>query len=76
MVDSAFKEIKGTEKLESRSYSSSDGFSRAENYINQEVDIDLDERSNFKQIILSIKPHQSFAAGIAEEPITCCLGDK
>ena len=49
MVDSAFKEIKGTEKTwKADLILLAMGFLGPENYINQEVDIDLDERSNFK----------------------------
>lgn len=49
MVDSAFKEIKGTEKIwKADLILLAMGFLGPENYINQEVDIDLDERSNFK----------------------------
>ncbi len=49
MVDSAFKEIKGTEKTwKADIILLAMGFLGPENYINQEVDIDLDERSNFK----------------------------
>ena len=49
MVDSAFKEIKGTEKTwKADLILLAMGFLGQENYINQEVDIDLDERSNFK----------------------------
>ena len=49
MVDSAFKEIKGTEKTwKADLILLAMGFLGPESYINQEVDIDLDERSNFK----------------------------
>lgn len=49
IVDSAFKEIKGTEKTwKADLILLAMGFLGPENYINQEVDIDLDERSNFK----------------------------
>ncbi len=49
MVDSAFKEIKGTEKTwKADLILLAMGFLGPENYINLEVDIDLDERSNFK----------------------------
>ncbi|MAV85549.1 MAG: glutamate synthase [Gammaproteobacteria bacterium] len=49
MVDSAFKEIKGTEKTwKADLILLAMGFLGPENYINQEVDIDLDEKSNFK----------------------------
>ena len=49
MVDSAFKEIKGTEKTwKADLILLAMGFLGPENYINKEVDIDLDERSNFK----------------------------
>ncbi len=49
MVDSAFKEIKGTEKTwKADLILLAMGFLGPENYINQEVEIDLDERSNFK----------------------------
>lgn len=49
MVDSAFKEIKGTEKTwKADLILLAMGFLGPENYINQEADIDLDERSNFK----------------------------
>ena len=49
MVDSAFKEIKGTEKTwKADLILLAMGFLGPENYINQEMDIDLDERSNFK----------------------------
>ena len=49
MVDSAFKEIKGTEKTwKADLILLAMGFLGPENYINQEIDIDLDERSNFK----------------------------
>ena len=49
MVDSAFKEIKGTEKTwKADLILLAMGFLGPENYINQKVDIDLDERSNFK----------------------------
>ena len=49
MVDSAFKEIKGTEKTwKADLILLAMGFLGPEHYINQEVDIDLDERSNFK----------------------------
>ncbi len=49
MVDSAFKEIKGTENTwKADLILLAMGFLGPENYINQEVDIDLDERSNFK----------------------------
>jgi NAD(P)H-dependent glutamate synthase small subunit len=49
MVDSSFKEIKGTEKTwKADLILLAMGFLGPENYINQEVDIDLDERSNFK----------------------------
>jgi glutamate synthase (NADPH/NADH) small chain len=49
MVDSAFKEIKGTEKTwKADLILLAMGFLGPENYINQEVDIDRDERSNFK----------------------------
>ena len=49
MVDSAFKEIKGTEKTwKADLILLAMGFLGPENYINQEVDIDLDEGSNFK----------------------------
>ncbi len=49
MVDSAFEEIKGTEKTwKADLILLAMGFLGPENYINQEVDIDLDERSNFK----------------------------
>jgi len=49
MVDSAFKEIKGTEKTwKADLILLAMGFLGPENYINHEVDIDLDERSNFK----------------------------
>ena len=49
MVDSAYKEIKGTEKTwKADLILLAMGFLGPENYINQEVDIDLDERSNFK----------------------------
>ena len=49
MVDSAFKEIKGTEKTwKADLILLAMGYLGPENYINQEVDIDLDERSNFK----------------------------
>ena len=49
MVDSAFKEIKGTEKTwKADLILLAMGFLGPENYISQEVDIDLDERSNFK----------------------------
>lgn len=49
MVDTAFKEIKGTEKTwKADLILLAMGFLGPENYINQEVDIDLDERSNFK----------------------------
>ena len=45
------------------------GFLGPENYINQEVDIDLDERSNFKadHNIHKTSHPKVFAAGIAEE---------
>ena len=49
MVDSAFKEIKGTEKTwKADLILLAMGFLGPENYINLEVGIDLDERSNFK----------------------------
>ncbi len=49
MVDSAFKEINGTEKTwKADLILLAMGFLGPENYINKEVDIDLDERSNFK----------------------------
>ena len=49
MVDSAFKEIKGTEKTwKADLILLAMGFLGPENYINQEAGIDLDERSNFK----------------------------
>ena len=49
MVDSAFKEIKGTEKTwKADLILLAMGFLGPENYISQDVDIDLDERSNFK----------------------------
>ena len=49
MVDSSFKEIKGTEKTwKADLILLAMGFLGPENYINQEVDIDLDEKSNFK----------------------------
>ena len=49
MVDSAFKEIKGTEKTwKADLILLAMGFLGPESYINKEVDIDLDERSNFK----------------------------
>jgi NAD(P)H-dependent glutamate synthase small subunit len=49
MVDSAFKEIKGTEKTwKADLILLAMGFLGPENYINQESGIDLDERSNFK----------------------------
>ena len=49
MVDSAFKEIKGTEKTwKADLIFLAMGFLGPESYINKEVDIDLDERSNFK----------------------------
>ena len=49
MVDSAFKGIKGTEKTwKADLILLAMGFLGPENYINQEVDIDLDEKSNFK----------------------------
>ena len=49
MVDSAFKEIKGTEKTwKADLILLAMGFLGPENYINQDVNIDLDERSNFK----------------------------
>ena len=49
MVDSAFKEIKGTEKTwKADLILLAMGFLGPEKCINQEVDIDLDERSNFK----------------------------
>ncbi len=49
MVDSAFKEIKGTEKTwKADLILLAMGFLGPENYINQEVNIDLDQRSNFK----------------------------
>ena len=49
MVDSAFQEIKGTEKTwKADLILLAMGFLGPENYINKEIDIDLDERSNFK----------------------------
>ena len=49
MVDSAFKEIKGTEKTwKADLILLAMGFLGPENYINQDVNIELDERSNFK----------------------------
>jgi NAD(P)H-dependent glutamate synthase small subunit len=49
MVDSAFKEIKGTEKTwKADLILLAMGFLGPENYINQGAGIDLDERSNFK----------------------------
>ena len=49
MVDSAFKEIKGTEKTwKADLILLAMGFLGPESYINQDVNIDLDERSNFK----------------------------
>ena len=49
MVDSAFQEIKGTEKTwKADLILLAMGFLGPENYINKEIDLDLDERSNFK----------------------------
>lgn len=49
MIDSAFNEIKGTEKTwKADLILLAMGFLGPENYINQEAGIDLDERSNFK----------------------------
>jgi NAD(P)H-dependent glutamate synthase small subunit len=66
MVDSAFKEIKGTEKTwKADLILLAMGFLGPENYINQEVDIDLDERSNFKAVhnIHKTSHPKVFAAG-------------
>lgn len=66
MVDSAFKEIKGTEKTwKADLILLAMGFLGPENYINLEVDIDLDERSNFKAVhnIHKTSHPKVFAAG-------------